>query len=140
MPDNILWALLGGALIGFASSLMLVFNGRVTGISGILNGFLGFSSGEKLWRGLFIAGLVLGGFAMNQWRPALFANATNRTTWMIALAGVIVGFGTVLGSGCTSGHGVCGISRFSVRSIVATLIFMIVGIVTATAFKYWAGF
>lgn len=139
MAGHLLWALAGGALIGLASSLMLIFNGRVTGVSGIANGFLGFAAGEKTWRGAFLGGLILGGFLMSQWRPTLFENFTNRSWGVLVIAGIIVGFGTVMGSGCTSGHGVCGIARLSKRSIIATAVFMAFGFLTATAFKYLAG-
>ena len=79
----------------------------------------------------------VGGFLLSLLVPHFFANTTDRTDLQIAFAGLIVGFGTVLGSGCTSGHGICGIARLSPRSIIATAVFMIVGIVTATALKYF---
>ncbi|WP_255490228.1 YeeE/YedE family protein [Bdellovibrio sp. KM01] len=135
MMQSILMALAGGALIGLAASLMLILNGRVTGISGIANGLLTLQKGDYLWRATFIIGLILGGVILAHFQPELFANTSARTEVMIAIAGVIVGFGTVLGSGCTSGHGVCGISRLSPRSLVATIIFMLVGMVSATILK-----
>ncbi|WP_374079038.1 YeeE/YedE family protein [Bdellovibrio bacteriovorus] len=136
--ESIAMALLGGAIIGLASSLMLIFNGRVTGISGIANGFLSFVSGERLWRGAFLLGLVLGGVVIAATQPQLFQQ-TERSFGVTILAGLFVGFGTVMGSGCTSGHGVCGISRFSIRSLVATTVFMAVGILVATFFRNWMG-
>ncbi len=139
MMQSILMALLGGAMIGLAASLMLVFNGRVTGISGIANGLLSFVKGDYAWRAAFIGGLTGGGFLMAQYRPDFFENTTGRPLGMIAIAGVIVGFGTVLGSGCTSGHGVCGIARMSPRSLIATLIFMAVGMASATLLKALMG-
>ncbi|AFY00979.1 YeeE/YedE family protein [Bdellovibrio bacteriovorus] len=139
MVDSILMALLGGALIGVAASIMLIFNGRVTGISGILNGFLGGVSAERLWRGAFLLGLLVGGFFMGLLRPDLFLNTSARSLTLIVIAGLFVGFGTVMGSGCTSGHGVCGISRFSVRSILATVVFIVTGMMVATGLKFLAG-
>ncbi|WP_413578054.1 YeeE/YedE family protein [Bdellovibrio sp. HCB290] len=135
MMHSILLALGGGALIGLAASIMLLLNGRVTGISGIANGLLTFKKDDYLWRIAFIGGLVLGGGILGHFRPEMLANTTSRSDWMVALAGVIVGFGTILGSGCTSGHGVCGISRLSPRSLVATGVFMTVGMLTATFLK-----
>jgi uncharacterized membrane protein YedE/YeeE len=139
MMQSILWALAGGALIGVAASMMLIFNGRVTGISGIANGLLSYAKGDYLWRAAFILGLVVGGVTLGANHPEFFENMTNRSDIMIAAAGVIVGFGTVLGSGCTSGHGVCGISRLSPRSLLATGVFMMVGMIVATALKYLMG-
>ncbi|UXR65012.1 YeeE/YedE thiosulfate transporter family protein [Bdellovibrio bacteriovorus] len=139
MMNSILMALSGGALIGFAASLMLVFNGRVTGISGIVNGLLGGLFKDGLWRLTFILGLLVGGALLGMSHPELFVNTSGRSVVLVTLAGLIVGFGTVMGSGCTSGHGVCGIARFSVRSLLATATFMIIGILTATVLKYWLG-
>lgn len=139
MIESIYLALAGGALIGVAASLMLVFNGRVTGISGIANGLLSYTKNDYLWRFAFVAGLIVGGGVLGANYPDLFTNTTNRSDIMIAVAGLIVGFGTVLGSGCTSGHGVCGISRLSPRSLIATASFMLVGMIAATALKYLVG-
>ena len=139
MNQAILLALIGGVFIGAATAVFLIFNGRVTGVSGILNIFLNFKYGERLWRGAFLVGLVLGGFLLRQISPNFFANTTMRSPLVLIIAGLLVGYGTVLGSGCTSGHGFCGVSRFSVRSIVATIIFISMGMITATIFKYMAG-
>lgn len=139
MNPAILLAVIGGVFIGAATAIFLIFNGRVTGISGILNTFLSFKYGERLWRGTFLAGLILGGFLLSQISPNFFANTTMRSPIVLIIAGLLVGYGTVLGSGCTSGHGVCGVSRLSVRSIVATIVFICVGMITATVFKYVVG-
>ncbi len=119
------WAsLAGGALIGASASLLLMGEGRVAGISGIVAGLL-----AERWRALFVVGLVAGGVLMRIFLPLSFGEAVVSLPLAIA-AGLLVGVGTKLGSGCTSGHGVCGISRFSKRSIVATLTFMATGILT----------
>lgn len=120
-------ALFGGALIGTASVLFLAYNGRVCGISGILGGLLGPSSRDWSWRVAFLAGLFAGGLFFAWFSPAALRNELARSTYALVAAGLLVGFGTRLGGGCTSGHGVCGIGRFSHRSLVATLVFMAVG-------------
>lgn len=136
--ESILMAVLGGVLIGLAASLMLIFNGRVTGISGIVNGIM-TSPQEGWWRGTFMGGLILGGFLIHVLKPELFENLSGRSSGQIIVAGFIVGFGTVLGSGCTSGHGVCGLARLSPRSFYATLTFIAFGMLTASGVKYLLG-
>jgi uncharacterized membrane protein YedE/YeeE len=128
-------ALLGGMVIGLSVSLMLLFNGRVTGISGIINGALNNVKGDTAWRWAFVGGLLAGGFAMNAIRPDLFVNELNTQTPTIIVAGLLVGFGTIMGSGCTSGHGVCGLSRMSPRSLVATLTFIAAGMASVALLK-----
>ena len=120
-------ALAGGVLIGLASVWLLAANGRIAGISGILHGLFAQPPGDRGWRLAFLAGLLLAGFA---WL-AFFPSEKSETGLIpVALAGLLVGFGTRLGGGCTSGHGVCGLSRLSVRSAVATAIFMSVAVAT----------
>lgn len=133
--SSIMNAAMGGVLIGVASSIMLIFNGRVTGIAGIVNGVLSFPKKDTAWRLAFIGGLLLTGIIGYQLQPELFINESERTWPTVAVAGILVGYGTVMGSGCTSGHGVCGISRLSIRSIVATLSFMAAGFMTASFFR-----
>lgn len=128
-------AIVGGLIIGFAVSLMLVFNGRVTGISGIISNTLTVKKHDWLWRFLFIMGLVIGGFFLKYLAPELMMNTSNRSNLEIIIGGFLVGFGTLLGSGCTSGHGVCGISRLSMRSIIATILFIGVGVLTVFIMK-----
>jgi uncharacterized protein len=123
-------ATIGGILIGLASLGLLVFNGRIAGISGIVGGLLQPAQGDVLWRAMFVAGLVAGGIVLLLAYPAAFPAAVETSTAGLILAGVLVGVGTRIGSGCTSGHGVCGLSRFSPRSLVATLTFMAAGAVT----------
>ena len=125
-------ALIGGAMIGLAAVLLLKFNGRVAGISGIVNGALARQSGDRLWRLLFIAGLVVGGFTYQLATDQPIIMREGFPIAQLVIAGLLVGFGTRLGSGCTSGHGVCGIARLSPRSIVATVVFLGTGMMTAS--------
>lgn len=135
-----LFSLLGGAIIGIAVSLMLIFNGRVTGINGIVAGALSKKKNDFSWRILFVLGLLTGGFLLRFIHPATFESSSQNMAYLdYAFAGLLVGFGTVLGSGCTSGHGVCGISRLSKRSFVATLTFIAFGILSVHLFKYLKG-
>ena len=124
------WAsLVGGLMIGVAAAMLLLFNGRIAGISGIIGGLLRPSRGDIKWRLAFIAGLagapMVYGLALPL--PSMRVDAGIPT---LVAAGLLVGIGTHYGSGCTSGHGVCGISRRSPRSMVATLAFMLAGFVT----------
>ncbi len=134
------YALIGGAIIGIAASLMLVLNGRVTGISGIVAGVLRPIKGDTLWRSLFLLGLLIGGFILKIVRPESFESLSlNMGIADYAIAGFLVGFGTLLGNGCTSGHGVCGNSRLSVRSMVATMTFILFGVISVVIFKLMRG-
>jgi uncharacterized protein len=132
LPYPFLQAGVGGVLIGLASWLLLASLGRAAGVSGIAAAALvptkGAQESERAWRWAFVAGLVVVGAAM----AALLNTPTvaTRPLPLLVAAGLLVGFGTVLGSGCTSGHGVCGLGRRSVRSLVATLVFMGAGVVT----------
>lgn len=128
----------GGALIGLASSLFLWLNGRVAGVSGIFGLlFLGQSAGrERSWRLAFMLGLPLGALIYAMLAPQALP-VKLQTDWAgMALAGLIVGFGTRMGNGCTSGHGICGLARFSRRSIVATLSFMASAMLTVFIIKH----
>jgi len=122
-------SLFGGVLIGLSATALLLFNGRIAGISGIVNGLTRrTSTAEWVWRAAFVAGLVgAGGIAMHLLHQA---TASPARLPVLLLAGVLVGFGTTLGGGCTSGHGVCGLGRFSRRSLVAVLTFMASAIIT----------
>ena len=123
-------AAIGGALIGVAASILLLTQGRIAGISGIAGSLLKAGVPDKNWRWAFVFGLLAGGLVLALVSPQVFVVSTERPLWMMGLAGLLVGFGTQMGSGCTSGHGVCGVSRLSGRSIVATLTFMATGIAT----------
>lgn len=132
-------SLVGGMIIGLAISALLFLNGRVAGVSGIVSGALGRNKGDRAWRVAFVLGLISGGFFLRALRPEVFTDELSRGPWVLGLAGLLVGYGTALGSGCTSGHGICGVSRFSKRSLVATAVFMLFGILTATAFRVLTG-
>ncbi len=132
-------ALVGGALIGVAAVALMLFSGRIAGIAGIVGGLLGASPGEMGWRLAFVAGLVAGPYL------AVLAGGTipevevAASMPVVVAAGVLVGFGTRLGNGCTSGHGVCGLARLSRRSAVATLAFMVVAAAVVFAARHLAG-
>ena len=132
MLSSILWATVGGGVIGLAASWLLLAKGRVAGISGIVGGLLGPADAQTSWRVTFLGGLLAGGVILVATMPAVIAAPVGRSAGMVAAAGLLVGYGTRLGSGCTSGHGVCGLTRFSPRSLVATLTFMATGFATAT--------
>jgi uncharacterized membrane protein YedE/YeeE len=129
-------ALLGGLLIGLSASLMLLLKGRIAGISGIVGGLLQPAPGELFWRCLFLLGLLSAPLFMlllTGAMPQVHATASDRT---LIAAGLLVGFGSYLGNGCTSGHGVCGLARRSKRSLVATLTFMLTGAVTVFLLRH----
>ena len=131
-------ALVGGALIGLAAALLLVCNGRIAGISGIVGGLLARPGGDVAWRAAFVAGLLCGGALLRVLAPATLPGGT---AWSAStlLAGVLVGVGTQLGSGCTSGHGVCGVSRGAPRSLAATATFMATGMATVWVVRHLLG-
>ena len=125
-PSSLLLALAGGALIGLAATMLWAFNGRIAGISGIIGGIMKKGS-DAGWRLAFVAGLLAVGIIAAVVHPGA-VGALPRAPWMIALAGLFVGVGTRIANGCTSGHGVCGLSRFSVRSFAATATFIGAGV------------
>jgi len=128
----------GGVLIGLAAILLIHFCGRIAGISGIVAGMLTKKTQTEGWRIAFLAGLIGSPLLFSLFLP--LPDIKVQTSWpMIILAGLLVGIGSRLGSGCTSGHGVCGLSRLSKRSLVATLTFMTLGVVTATLIGFWLG-
>jgi uncharacterized protein len=127
---NTIGGFIGGALIGFAAVVLLALNGRIAGVSGILGGLITSTArGERFWRLAFIFGLIAGAvsYALGRGGLSLELQASGPT---LLVAGLLVGVGTRLGSGCTSGHGVCGLARRSPRSLVATMIFMATAVLT----------
>lgn len=128
-------SLAGGILIGLATAIFLFFNGRIAGISGIVGGLLHPAKGDIAWRIAFVLGIVLSPFVFGLAAP-LPAVRIDADTMTLIAAGLLVGIGTRFGSGCTSGHGVCGLSRRSPRSLVATLSFMLAGFVTVYVVRH----
>jgi uncharacterized membrane protein YedE/YeeE len=130
VEGNVAAGFIGGALIGTASLILLAFNGRIAGVSGIVGGLLtGAAPGERGWRFAFVFGLIAGAAVYSWARGGLPLHLQAQGFWLVA-AGLLVGFGTRLGSGCTSGHGVCGLARLSPRSLAATLMFIAAGVIT----------
>jgi len=131
-------SLVGGIFIGLAAALFLLLNGRIAGISGILGGLLQWPKGDVAWRGAFLLGLVTAPAAYSFFAP-LPAVQVDAGTATLVVAGLLVGIGTRYGAGCTSGHGVCGLSRRSPRSMVATAAFMAAGFVTVFIVRHLIG-
>jgi uncharacterized protein len=132
-------ALFGGILIGVSASAMLLLDGKIAGISGILAGVLKPVKDDSLWRICFLAGLLAGGLLLAIVRPSAFDFGIIRPFPILIIAGLLVGFGTRLGSGCTSGHGVCGVSRLSPRSLVATGTFIASGAIVVYTINHLLG-
>ncbi|MCA9650881.1 MAG: YeeE/YedE family protein [Myxococcales bacterium] len=130
---------IGGLLIGLASITMLALNGRIAGISGIVGGLIDAPAQDRSWRVTFVLGLLAGGLFAKVLAPQAFGHGAPVDVPWLVVAGLLVGFGTRFGSGCTSGHGVCGISRLSPRSILATLTFMATGAATVFAVRALGG-
>lgn len=124
-------AAIGGALIGIACALLLVLYGKIAGISGIVKSVFNKQTAESRWKLYFIVGLLLAGIAVRIFAPSLLEGELSLSPVLIVVAGLLVGMGTSLANGCTSGHGVCGMSRLSTRSWVSTCTFMAVAIITA---------
>jgi uncharacterized membrane protein YedE/YeeE len=123
-------ALAGGILIGLAAVLLWALLGRVAGVSGIAGGLWFSAPADRLWRGLFVLGLVIGAGGWYALGAPLPTPRAHFPTWALVASGLLVGYGTSLAGGCTSGHGVCGLARFSLRSLAATAVFLAVAIVT----------
>lgn len=113
-------------------AIMLIATGRIAGLSGVFAGFIAGRRGDWAWRAWFIAGMMITGAGFAIARPETFDHGARIPLWAVALAGAIVGVGTRASNGCTSGHGLCGMSRLSKRSIIATIVFFAVGVATAT--------
>lgn len=131
-------ALVGGALIGLAAALMWVLHGRTAGISGITAGMLMETGAERRWRLVFVLGLLSGGLLASLWMPAAFA-ASPASLPLTVVAGLLVGVGTTLANGCTSGHGVCGVGRLSKRSLIATCTFVFAGMAVVFVLRHLLG-
>jgi hypothetical protein len=134
--SNLIGGFAGGVLIGLAAVLLLAVNGRVAGVSGIVGGLLTSRSGaERSWRLLFVTGLIAGAALYRLFYGPLPIQIQSTAPVLLA-AGALVGWGTRLGSGCTSGHGVCGLARLSPRSLLATVTFMLFGVLTVYVVKH----
>ncbi len=131
-------ALAGGVLIGIAATLLLWLTGRIAGISGILGGVVMPRSGEVAWRAAFLIGLVGAGAAYLWLVPGAYMPRQGFPPLLLVIAGLLVGFGTRMGNGCTSGHGVCGLGRLSMRSLAAVLTFMATAVVTTYIVRHVA--
>lgn len=131
MESTLLAPIVGGILIGLGASALMLFNGKIAGVSGIFGGLLQPKAGDFAWRSAFVAGIVVGGVILYLLRPDLFGVGVERSLPVVVLGGLLVGFGARLGSGCTSGHGVCGIARLGPRSLVATAMFIGTGAISA---------
>ena len=135
-PFEPISALVGGALIGLASALLMLLTGRIAGISGIFGGTIAMVGGDRVWRIAFIAGLIIAPLISGFTGYPLPTPRMPESWTLIVIAGFVVGFGTRLGAGCTSGHGICGIARLSARSIAATIIFMGTAIVVVAIIRH----
>lgn len=125
----IIQSVIGGGLIGIAVSILLLFNGKVLGVSGILGELFNHKLSKNYWRLFFVIGLLISSLIFNIFKPIPLTEMTSNNL-VIVMAGLLVGFGSRLGSGCTSGHGVCGIARLSLRSLIATMTFILFGCMT----------
>ena len=127
MLNVIPWeSLFGGLLLGISATILLLVNGKIAGISGIMNGIMSPKKGDYSWRLLFAVGMIAGGLISVLMLGIAVPSTANLSLGMVIAAGLLVGIGTRLGNGCTSGHGICGMGRLSKRSIVATCVFMAV--------------
>ncbi|UFN72590.1 YeeE/YedE family protein [Vibrio alginolyticus] len=127
MLNVIPWeSLFGGILLGISATILLLVNGKIAGISGIMNGIMSPKKGDYSWRLLFAVGMIAGGLISFLMLGVAVPSTANLSLGMVIAAGLLVGIGTRLGNGCTSGHGICGMGRLSKRSIVATCVFMAV--------------
>ena len=134
-------ALIGGGMIGLASGMYLLLNGRIAGISGIIGGLFGRNgTGSAIFERLaFVIGLITGPLVLMMTTSISVSSVVTSPMPVIVIGGLLVGFGTSLGSGCTSGHGICGLSRLSMRSLVATLSFMAAGFITVLFTRHLIG-
>jgi uncharacterized membrane protein YedE/YeeE len=129
-------ATVGGLLVGTGAAIGLLYHGRIAGISSILGSFLARPRPSGDWEAPFLAGLIAGGLLLLAVLPGAIDPTSDRSLFVVALAGLFVGVGTAMGSGCTSGHGVCGLGRLSPRSVAATLTFMATGALVVGVFEH----
>ena len=139
VPFDPISALIGGALVGAAATLLMWLNGRVAGISGILGDFLDVSRGERGWRTAFLFGLIAAPFAAAAVGFPVIRPDMPKSWIVVVAAGALVGVGTRIAGGCTSGHGICGLARLSPRSIVATGVFMVTAIIVVAVVRHGIG-
>lgn len=132
-------ALSGGALIGVSVTLLLLFNGRIAGVSGIMNGVFKAPKNDRFWQLFFLAGLVLGSLVFQWLFPAFNSPRQNYPLLLLGAGGFLVGFGASMANGCISGHGICGIANRSIRSITATTTFMATGMITVFVIRHLFG-
>lgn len=129
MFDLIPWnALFGGMLLGLSSAILMLFNGKIAGISGIVSGVINPKKNDYLWQSLFLIGMVISAYLVSPF-GFLLPEIGDINLLLVVFGGLCVGFGTRLGNGCTSGHGIVGIGRLSVRSVIATIVFLSVGMI-----------
>lgn len=132
-------AAIGGALIGLSATLLMLTLGRIAGISGIIRSAVTPADSDRAWKTWFLVGMMAAAWLVFNFSPATFEPRADFPLWKLIAGGLLVGFGTTMGSGCTSGHGVCGIARLSKRSFVATAVFMIMGVLTAIVIRHGLG-
>ena len=132
-------AAIGGALIGVSATLLMLTLGKIAGISGLFRMAFSTSDPDRGWKLAFFAGMIIAAFLVFSYTPAAFEPRQGFPVWQLVVAGLLVGFGTAMGSGCTSGHGVCGLARLSSRSLVSTVVFMVFGIATAILVRHVIG-
>ena len=130
---------LGGVMIGLAVAALYFFNGKFLGVSGITAAVMGTDHAGRRWRLIFIAGLLAGGALLLAFHPAALSTPSPYSIPVLIAAGLLVGYGSSMGKGCTSGHGICGISRFSARSLVATGVFIVAGFTTVYVTRHLLG-
>lgn len=138
-PFTPLAAAIGGALIGLSATLLMLMLGKIAGISGLFRMVFSAADSDRGWKLAFFAGMIIAAFLVFSYTPAAFEPRQGFPVWQVAIAGLLVGFGTAMGSGCTSGHGVCGLARLSRRSLVSTVVFMVFGIATAILVRHVIG-
>jgi len=132
-------SLLGGMLIGIAALILLAFNGHIAGVTGVARGVLTPKQNDTLWRVVFLLGLIVGPFVFQAVSGETIASTITSSTPVLVIGGLLVGFGTSMGNGCTSGHGICGLGRVSKRSMAATGAFMATAIVTVYMMRHVLG-